>query len=368
MTKNPKPQRNATVPPKAKKPVCKLSKKSPRKARPAAAAVVAPVAKPVVKPHQWTDDGDRVLILRRLNTNGVSHGGFAQWGKPEELNNVVRPMNWNPEAACGDGLHGWPWGMGLGEGQDYSLRDNRWLIIAAKPEDVTGELGGGLKCKCREVVKIFDGTFAGAWALINGGRHRLIEAMAAGNGNIASGTSSAASSSGYSSAASSSGYRSAASSSGDRSAASSSGTSSAASSSGDSSAASSSGTSSAASSSGTSSAASSSGDRSAASSSGDRSAASSSGYSSAASSSGTRSKSASVGDYSSSHNKGTGGIATAVGDCGEVMAGELGCIVAFWWNDAEKRYRAVVGYIGWNGIVANTRYRLNAKHEFEAVR
>jgi hypothetical protein len=50
------------------------------------------------------------------------------------------------------------------------------------------------------------------------------------------------------------------------------------------------------------------------------------------------------------------------------MAGELGCIVAFWWNDAEERYRAVVGYIGWNGIVANTRYRLNAKHEFEAVR
>jgi hypothetical protein len=161
-----------------------------------------------VKPHQWTDGGERVLVLRRIKPDGTSHGGFNAWGQSSELQIEVSAPDWNDQPVCGGGLHGWPWGMGLGEGADFSLIDDRWLVLAARPEDVVGELERGEKCKVRTAQKIYDGTFSGAWAMINGGRHRLIEAMArSGLPGIASGDSSKAASSGdYSKAASSGDY------------------------------------------------------------------------------------------------------------------------------------------------------------------
>ena len=171
------------------------------------------VTKVPVEPHNWTDDGDKVLVLRRINPDGTSRGGF-KW--PDGIDVEVLCPDWNPEPVCGGGLHGWPWGMGLGDGCDYSIITDRWLVIAVAPSDIVGNIEKGLKCKFSRGIKIHDGTFSSAWALISSGRHRCIEAMAKdGAPSISSGNSSTAASSGNSSKAASSGDSSKAASSGD---------------------------------------------------------------------------------------------------------------------------------------------------------
>src|ERR1051325_4919442 len=100
-----------------------------------------PITRPTVKPHTWTDGGDKVVVLRRCNPDGSSSHGFKypQSGK-------VESPDWNPEPVCGGGLHGWAWGMGLGEGSDYDIIGDRWLVIAALPGDICGELEKASKC------------------------------------------------------------------------------------------------------------------------------------------------------------------------------------------------------------------------------
>ncbi len=300
--------------------------------------------KPSVAPHNWTDGGERVLILRRCNNDGTSYGGF-----PWPQSGMVEAPDWSSEPECGGGLHGWPWGMGIGEGKDYDIIDDRWIVFACRPDDVIGALEGGWKCKskCGEVV--YCGSFAAAWAMINSGRHRLIEAMSRdGAKDIASGYGSNAASSGYGSHAASSGYGSNAASSGYGSNAASSGDYSNAASSGDYSKAASSGDYSNAASSGDHSNAASSGDYSNAASSGDRS---------HAASSGDRSHAASSGDRSNAAQSGKSGIAAALGTDTKAKAGPLGLVIACEWVPAEERYRAAVGYVGEDGIEAGTWYR-----------
>ncbi len=90
-----------------------------------------------------------------------------------------------------------------------------------------------------------------------------------------------------------------------------------------------------------------SGDYSSAASSGNYSSAASSGYSSSAASSGDSSRAASSGDYS---------IAMVCGYDGQVKSGPNGCF-AIAWHDGE-RPRIIVGYIGEDGIKADTWYEV----------
>jgi hypothetical protein len=145
-------------------------------------------------------------------------------------------------------------------------------------------------------------------------------------------------------------------SSGDYSTAASSGDSSTAASSGHSSTAASSGHSSKAASSGNSSKAASSGNYSKAASSGDYSKAASSGDYSTAASSGDSSKAASSGNYSTVAATGSATIAMAAGSGCEVSAGENGCFATAYWDEKSKRLRILVGYVGENGIEAETAY------------
>ncbi|MBV8781905.1 MAG: hypothetical protein JO353_10950 [Phycisphaerae bacterium] len=286
-----------------------------------------------VRPHTWTDGGDKVLILRRCNKDGSSSHGFV-WPK----SGPVEAADFNTLRACGGGLHGWPWGMGLGEGSDYDIIGDEWKVFAAKAEDVIGELpvygedsrGEKCKAKCGEVI--YSGSFAGACAMINGGRHRLIDAMAKDEAadNISSGDYSTAASSGNSSTAASSGNSSTAASSGDYSKAASSGDYSKAASSGNSSTAASSG------------------NYSTAASSGDYSTAASSGDSSTAASSGNSSKAKASGQKTIACVAGLGGVASA---------GPLGCFTLH-YLDCDDRPRAVTGYVGESGIKPDTLYRI----------
>nr|MDP9267288.1 hypothetical protein [Acidobacteriota bacterium] len=119
-------------------------------------------------------------------------------------------------------------------------------------------------------------------------------------------------------------------------------------------------------SSGDSSTAASSGDSSKAASSGYSSKAASSGYSSKAASSGDSSTAASSGDYSKASAKGKNTIAMAAGLACSVRAGENGSFATAYWDKKAKRHRILVGYVGEDGIEADTDYRIE-KGKFVAV-
>jgi hypothetical protein len=129
---------------------------------------------PSVEPHNFTHNGDKVLILRRCDKSRVSKNNFKY---PSDVGSVVECPDWNSKKECGGGLHGWPWGFGLGQGADYDLGDV-WLVIGAKPADVVGELENGWKCKFRTGVIRYDGTFAGALAMLRDGFHACVQEMA----------------------------------------------------------------------------------------------------------------------------------------------------------------------------------------------
>jgi hypothetical protein len=292
-----------------------------------------------MKPHEYTEDGV-VLFLRRCNKDYTSYGGF-QW--PSEVGSVVEAPDWKQNDSCGNGLHGWPWGIGLGEGMSFDIIHDSWIVFSAKPGDVVGGLSGGHKAKVKSCVVVASGSFGKCWDVIDKGRDRLIkevsnggcEAASSGNSSTAassgnyskaasSGNYSKAASSGDSSKAASSGGFSTAASSGDCSTAASSGDYSTAASSGDSSKAASSGGFSTAASSGNSSKAASSGDYSTAASSGNSSKAASSGDYSTAASSGNSSKAASSGGFSTAEAIGESTMASVCGISGRVKVGSKG--------------------------------------------
>ena len=159
-----------------------------------------------IKPHQWTDDQGRVLILKRIPSNRKSYNDFP-WPKEQQ---TFTATDFSTSTSCGGGLHGWPWMFGLGEGSDYDIVNDVWLVLAAKPDDVVGELEGGWKCKAKTVDKIYDGDFIGASALLKKGQHECIIGMAS------SGEGAKLASSGEGAKLASSGYGAKLASSGDR--------------------------------------------------------------------------------------------------------------------------------------------------------
>jgi hypothetical protein len=102
----------------------------------------------------------------------------------------------------------------------------------------------------------------------------------------------------------------------------------------------------------------SSGDYSKAASSGYGSTAASSGYGSTAASSGYGSKAASSGYGSTAASSGDYTVAMVAGISGRAKAGESGCIALCWYDGT--RNRIVVGYVGEDGIKADTWYRVES--------
>jgi hypothetical protein len=232
--------------------------------------------KEITPRHQWVNGGREVLILRFVAKDGSSYGGFKH---PLTVGERVTAPDWNTNIACGGGIHGWPWGLSLGDGKESDWSAT-WQVYGVDPKDViggSGELAG--KCKFKTGILRFVGDWHGAMLFVLSGQMAWVEHAASG-------------------AASNSGASGAASNSGENGAASNSGASGAASNSGASGAASNSGWSGAASNSGWSGAASNSGWRGAASNSGASGAASNSGENGAASNSGWRGAAVTTGEYS----------------------------------------------------------------------
>jgi len=129
--------------------------------------------------HEWTNGNGEVLILRRIPPSRRTYNEF-QW--PTGVGTRVECPDWNPKPICGGGLHGWPLGFGLGESSAFSIVDDVWLVLGAKPEDVVGELDGRAKCKCREGIIRYEGDFAGAVSFVSTEFANCVAAMAGGDG------------------------------------------------------------------------------------------------------------------------------------------------------------------------------------------
>ena len=174
--------------------------------------------------HQWTHDGKEVLIVKCVANDGSSYGGF-KW--PLTVGASVEPTSWNPHPSCGEGLHGWPWGLSIGDGKEPDWKGT-WLVFSANPEDVVS-LGG--KCKARAGTIRFVGPWWEATNFVLAGQMALVQKSARGSAS-STGASGSASSTGERGSASSTGWRGSASSTGERGSASSTGASGSASSTG----------------------------------------------------------------------------------------------------------------------------------------
>src|SRR5436190_1300562 len=266
------------------------------------------MAKDEVKPipiHQWTNGGKEVLVLRFACKEGKSYGDFQH---PMAIGETVTAPDWRPDRTCGGGIHGWPWGIGLGDGKEPDWQA-LWQVYSVKPDQLVGEIGGGPKCKFETGVLRFVGDWHGAMNYILAGQMAWAFKVSEGAASN-SGTRGAASNSGTQGAASNSGYQAAAPNAGAEGAASNSGDDGAASNSGDDGAASNSGTQGAASNSGT------------------RGAASNSGYQGAA----------------STTAQGTAAFCTGLES--KAMAAEYGCIALAWWNAEFERVEMRCAEIG----------------------
>ena len=159
----------------------------------------------IKQPHQWTNKDGDVLILKRIKPNRKGYGEFIY---PSGVGTVITAPDWNSEPKCGGGIHGWPWGFGLGEGVDYDILNDIWLVLSEKPENVVGELEKGWKCKARAPRIVFEGTFTQVWGLVCAEQSAIIKQMASGPGpNLAaSGNDSNLAASGNDSKIAASGY------------------------------------------------------------------------------------------------------------------------------------------------------------------
>ena len=137
--------------------------------------------------HEYTNGAGEVLILRRMPQNRTTYGGFI-W--PSGVGTVVKCPNWNPIPTCGGGLHGWAWGFGLGDGCDYDIIGDIWLVIGAQPDDVVGELNGSAKCKCRRAVIRLEGSFEDARQAVQNGFDACVALMSKDSGNYSTAASS----------------------------------------------------------------------------------------------------------------------------------------------------------------------------------
>ena len=167
--------------------------------------------------HQWTHTGEKVLFVRRCDKNMKSYGGFV-WPKEGKL----ACSDWDPAPNCGNGLHGWPWGIGIGLGSDFE-NDDVWQVTAANPEDVS-EIEFG-KCKYKECEILLTGSMLEAMIFTLQGRMAWIAQTIeiSNDANVEKGNRASSSSTGNLASSSSTGNRASSSSTGYRASSSSTG-------------------------------------------------------------------------------------------------------------------------------------------------
>lgn len=162
--------------------------------------------------HAFSLNGSTVLGLKRLDRNRRGCNGFQY---PDE-NESVSAEKWKANTKCGNGLHFWPWGLGVGDGCHFSVATDVFAVVEANLGEVVGLIDGGVKAKAKTLKVVKYGSFAECMAILVEGRLAYI-ASKAKKGAASSGGWSSAASSGDGSNAASSGVGSSAASSGEQS-------------------------------------------------------------------------------------------------------------------------------------------------------
>jgi hypothetical protein len=302
-----------------RKPVARKSKAAPKR------------AKPVAKPTSF--------VLRCCDANLRSHGGF-QW--PSQVGAEVSAPDWNDEAECGNGLHGWLYGQGDHGCVTYHQHaDAKWLVLEVESAFIV-MLGG--KCKFPHCVVRYIGDMAGAAAFILANEPRSATVAVIG-ASLQVGENSAVTVGAFGTATA--GYR---------------GTATA----GYSGSATAGGSGSAtAGDSGTATA----GYSGSATAGGSGSATAGDSGTATAGDSGTATagyRGTATAGYSGTATAGDSGTATA-GDSGTATAGYRGELRIRFFDAKNERYRTAIAYVGENGIKANTKYRLDENNAFVEV-
>ena len=285
--------------------------------------------------HQWTHDGAEVLIVRFCEADGLSSYGFKY---PLTPGTTVEAPDWDPKPNCGNGLHGWPWGMNIGDGKDPEW-NKTWMVIGANPEDVI-DLGGKVKFR-RGTVRLVGQWYEAGNHVLNG-QMAWVHARTKGTPERAENEMGSASATGGSSSASATGGRGSASATGG------------------------------------SSSASATGERGSASATGGSSSASATGWRGSASATGEMGSASATGEMGSASATGGRGSASATGDCsaavctnldGRVRGGKYSALALAWHNPKANRLEMRVGIIGRGDgkdkkLKSDTWYRLNARGQF----
>jgi len=141
-------------------------------------------------------------VLRFVTQDGKSYGGFQN---PLSVGESVTAPDWNPSNKCVGGIHGWPLGLGIGEGKEADW-GALWQVYGAKPEDVVGELEGGQKCKFRAGILRFSGPWYKATEYVLNAQILWVQYNASGSAS-ATGWSGSASATGERGSASATGAR-----------------------------------------------------------------------------------------------------------------------------------------------------------------
>ena len=163
--------------------------------------------------HQWTHDGDKVLLLKVVKKDGKSISRDAkgfQW--PTTVGATVEAPDAQRDGKCGGGLHGWCWGLSVGDGlgPDYSAL---WIVFAADPADVI-DLGGKAKAvgEC-QIVAV--GTYLECYMAVLRGQISWTQQAGDRAASTSTGDRAASASTGDRAASTSTGYMAASASTGD---------------------------------------------------------------------------------------------------------------------------------------------------------
>ncbi len=310
--------------------------------------------------HQWTYTGSKVLIVKCVDADGTSYGGF-QW--PLEVGAVVNCPDWDPSPSCGHGLHGWPWGIAWGDGKCPNY-ETTWIVFGADPADVVS-LGG--KCKAKRAVVRFVGDWQGALEYVRPGQIAWIHQAARGK-RLTTGGHAARNAKGHRATSTIKGAGAASSAEGDRVSSTATGDHAASRAYGYHASSTATGDCAASSAGGYRSASIATGNYAISTTLGVQSVSATTGDNAASSATSDRAASIATGVYSSSSADGRACVAVVTGYEGRAKAGPHGCIALCWWNpishDSEIRCREVGDGSDPTKLKPNTWYRLSKDGEF----
>ena len=94
----------------------------------------------------WTPTEGKALMMRTCASDMTSYHGTFTW--PES--GPVEAPDWNPQAKCGQGLHGLLWGAGSASLLDWDA-DAKWLVVEVDTADIVG-LGDKVKVPAGVVI------------------------------------------------------------------------------------------------------------------------------------------------------------------------------------------------------------------------